>query len=91
MLVSNKKGTWLLVMSAARQINWKLVKSVVGKVELVPTDQVPLLTGCISGAVPPFGSILGEKGIPTFMDVSLQEQGDIICFNAVGFGEIGEC
>ena len=91
MLVNNKKGTWLLVMSAARQINWKLVKSVVGKVELVPADQVPLLTGCISGAVPPFGRILGEKGIPTSMDVSLQEQGDIICFNAVGFGEICEC
>lgn len=84
MLVSNKKGIWLLVMSAARQINWKLVKSVVGKVELVALDQVPQITGCISGAVPPFGSVLGEHGIPTFMDTSLQEQGEIICFNAVG-------
>ena len=60
MLVSNKKGMWLLVMSAARQINWKLVKSVVGKVELVALDQVPQITGCISGAVPPFGSVLGD-------------------------------
>lgn len=83
MLVSNKKGMWLLVMSAARQINWKLVKSVVGKVELVALDQVPQITGCISGAVPPFGSVLGEHGIPTYMDSSLQEQGEFICFNAV--------
>ena len=83
MLVQNKKGMWLLVMSAAKQINWKLVKSIVGKVELVPIDQVPEITGCVSGAVPPFGSVLGDRGIPTVMDTSLQEQGDTICFNAV--------
>ena len=83
MLVKNNKGVWLLVVSAARQIDWKLVKKVVGKVELVSFDDVPSLTGCISGAVPPFGSILGNQPIPTFMDISLQEQGEIICFNAV--------
>lgn len=84
MLVKNKKGIWLLVISAARQIDWKLVKKVVGKVELVPLEEVPDLTGCVSGAVPPFGSQLGNEGIPTFMDQSLQDQGEIICFNAVG-------
>lgn len=83
MLVKNKKGVWLLVISAAKQIDWKLVKKVVGKVELVPLEEVPSLTGCISGAVPPFGSQLGEGGISTFMDQSLQDQGDVICFNAV--------
>ena len=83
MLVKNKKGTWLLVISAAKQIDWKLVKKVVGKVELVPLEEVPSLTGCISGAVPPFGSQLGENGFPTFMDQSLLDQGEIICFNAV--------
>lgn len=83
MVVRNKKGIWLLVISAAKQIDWKLVKKVVGKVELVPFEDVPLLTGCISGAVPPFGSQLGDSGIPTYMDKSLQDQGDIICFNAV--------
>ena len=83
MLVKNKKGVWLLVVSAARQIDWKLVKKVVGKVELVAFDDVPSLTGCISGAVPPFGRVLGKQPIPTYMDIPLQEQGEIICFNAV--------
>ena len=81
--MKNKKGVWLLVVSAARQIDWKLVKKVVGNVELVAFDEVPSLTGCISGAVPPFGSIFGNQPIPTFMDISLQEQGETICFNAV--------
>lgn len=70
-------------MSASKQIDWKLVKKVVGRVEFVPLEEVPTITGCLSGAVPPFGSVLGESPIPTFMDVSLQEQGDIIYFNCV--------
>ena len=82
-LVKGKKGIWLLVMSASKQIDWKLVKKVVGRVEFVPLEEVPTITGCLSGAVPPFGSVLGESPIPTFMDVSLQEQGDIIYFNCV--------
>ena len=82
-LVKGKKGIWLLVTSASKQIDWKLVKKVVGRVEFVPLEEVPTITGCLSGAVPPFGSVLGESPIPTFMDVSLQEQGDIIYFNCV--------
>ena len=82
-LVRGKKGTWLLVMSAIKQIDWKLVKRILGRVEFVPLEEVPMITGCLSGAVPPFGSILGENPIPTYMDVSLQEQGDMIYFNCV--------
>ena len=37
------------------------------------------ITGCVPGAVPPFGSIWGLK---TYMDDSLQEQGEEINFNA---------
>ena len=37
-------------------------------------------TGCVTGAVPPFGSVFS---IPTFVDNSLQEQGSTINFNAV--------
>lgn len=37
------------------------------------------VTGCISGAVPPFGSIFGLR---TFADASLQSQGPTINFNA---------
>lgn len=37
------------------------------------------ITGCLSGAVPPFGSVFK---VPTVIDSSLIAQGDTINFNA---------
>ena len=37
------------------------------------------VTGCVPGAVPPFGSLWG---LQTFVDSSLKEQGDSINFNS---------
>lgn len=82
-LVRNNKGVWLLVISAAKQIDWHLVKAFIKKTTLVPREDVPSITGCIPGAVPPFGSVLGDQPIHTFVDTSLKEQGDVIYFNAV--------
>ena len=82
-LVRNNKGVWLLVISAAKQIDWHLAKSIVKRTSLVPREEVPAVTGCIPGAVPPFGSLLGDHPIHTFVDTSLKEQGEYIYFNAV--------
>ena len=82
-LVKNSKGTWLLVISAAKQIDWHLAKNIVKRTSLVPREEVPSVTGCVPGAVPPFGSLLGDHPIHTFVDTSLKEQGEYIYFNAV--------
>ena len=42
-------------------------------------EEVLQITGCVPGAVPPFGSVWGLK---TYMDESLKAQGDSINFNA---------
>ena len=42
-------------------------------------DEVKRVTGCVPGAVPPFGSCFGLR---TFVDESLRKQGDTINFNA---------
>ncbi|KAK8791006.1 hypothetical protein WA158_005637 [Blastocystis sp. Blastoise] len=84
MLVHSKKTskTYLLVISAAKSIDWKKVKKILGAVELVPYDKVPEYTGCLSGGVAPFGRLLGD-GFPTYMDESLEQQGDRINFNGL--------
>lgn len=71
----------LLVLSAARKLSWKLVRQMVGtkKLGLAEAEEVKKLTGCIPGAVPPFGSLWGVK---TYVDQSLFDQGDTINFNA---------
>lgn len=42
-------------------------------------DEVKRVTGCVPGAVPPFGSLWG---LPTYVDGSLRAQGDTINFNS---------
>jgi len=71
----------LLVLSASRKISWKLVRQMVGtkKVSLAPPEEVKVLTKCLPGAVPPFGSLWGVK---TYVDQSLFSQGPTINFNA---------
>lgn len=70
----------LLVMSASRKISWKEVKQYLGtkNATFAKVEQVNAITGCIPGAVPPFGSVFG---VQTIVDPSLEAQGDIINFN----------
>ena len=71
----------LAVMSASRRFSWKLLKKSIEskKLNMAEAAEVKEVTGCISGAVPPFGSVFG---VPTVVDESLLEQGDTINFNA---------
>ncbi|CAI2381990.1 unnamed protein product [Moneuplotes crassus] len=72
---------FLCVMSAARKMNWKRIKGIVGtkKLRLATVEEVFDKTGCVSGAVPPFGKLFDAH---TYVDNSLIEQGDTINFNA---------
>jgi Ala-tRNA(Pro) deacylase len=42
-------------------------------------EQVKIITGCLPGAVPPFGSVFN---VETLVDQSLIDQGEKINFNA---------
>jgi Ala-tRNA(Pro) deacylase len=71
LLHEQKAGVFVLaVMSASRKLSWKLMKQVLNskKVELAKAEDVLKLTRCLSGAVPPFGSIFTLK---TYCDNSL--------------------
>jgi Ala-tRNA(Pro) deacylase len=78
---ASKAAFLLCVMSAARKLSWKAIRTLLGtkKIEMASEAEVKALTKCIPGAVPPFGSLFG---VPTYMDKSLSEQGDTINFNA---------
>jgi Ala-tRNA(Pro) deacylase len=51
----------LAVMSASKKFSWKLVKKVlkVKNMRFATPEEVYQITGCLPGAVPPFGSIFG--------------------------------
>lgn len=76
-----EKDYWLVVLSAAKKIDWKKLRVIIGtkKFQLVKLESVFGITGCINGAVPPFGSLMG---LHTICDKSLIDQGDSINFNA---------
>ena len=90
MIVGGKNEKYLLVLSAAKRVNWKPLDKVYGKLGPLTADKATEVTGCHIGAVPPFGSALKTKGIKTIMDPSVQEQGDYIWFNAVRIAWSGE-
>ena len=71
---------YLAVMSASKKLSWKNMKAILNskKVELAKTEDVFSVSKCLSGAVPPFGSIFGLK---TYCDNSLHLQGETINFN----------
>lgn len=83
MVLQTQHGDLVMcVLSAARSIDYKLVKRHlnVRDVGLAPAHVVFAATGgCLPGAVPPFGSLFGMK---TLVDPSLWEQGPTINFNA---------
>eukprot|EP00742_Colponemidia_sp_Colp-10_P008148 GILJ01008801.1.p1 GENE.GILJ01008801.1~~GILJ01008801.1.p1 ORF type:complete len:165 (+),score=25.00 GILJ01008801.1:26-520(+) len=85
MLLNNSKSKEspfvLAVMSASRKLDSKVFKSILGtkSMRFATEEEVLQITGCIPGAVPPFGSTFGVR---TYMDESLTEQGSSIDFNA---------
>ena len=70
----------LAVMSASKKFSWKLVKKVlkVKNIRFATVEEVRSITGCLPGAVPPFGSAFG---VQTVVDESLSMQGEVINFN----------
>lgn len=81
LLLKADKGFVLVVISAVLKFNNKLAKKILSTKNLrfAEMGEVKTLTGCLNGAVPPFGSIFGLK---TYADNSLFTQGDYISFNA---------
>eukprot|EP01138_Halocafeteria_seosinensis_P014218 gb/GECG01014517.1/.p1 GENE.gb/GECG01014517.1/~~gb/GECG01014517.1/.p1 ORF type:complete len:211 (+),score=31.72 gb/GECG01014517.1/:1-633(+) len=72
----------LVVMAADKKVDWKVLRKKLGKkARLVGKDDVLQVSGCVSGAVPPFGSML-KTAAKTLVDVSLRDQGSTINFNA---------
>lgn len=71
----------LVVLSAAAKMASKAVRKAGGfkSTRFAYDAEVLSLTGCVPGAVPPFGSVWGLR---TFMDESLTAQGSEINFNA---------
>ena len=71
----------LVVISAAAKMDSKAFKKLGAfkSTRFASEEEVRTVTGCLPGAVPPFGSVWGLR---TFMDESLQTQGDMINFNA---------
>ena len=71
----------LVVISASEKMDSKAMKKAGGfkSTRFASVDEVMQVTGCVPGAVPPFGSCFGLR---TFVDESLRKQGDTINFNA---------
>ena len=71
----------LVVISASAKMDSKKLKLAAGvkSTRFATEVEVLSITGCMPGAVPPFGSLWG---LTTYMDNSLQEQGEEINFNA---------
>ena len=69
---------YLAVLSAARRFSNKDFKKLIGvkNIKFATPEEVKKVTGCIPGAVPPFGSLFNEKVI-TYVDHSLAEFDDI--------------
>lgn len=70
----------LLVMSASKKVSWTVIRSHLNSknVSFAKVEEVKAVTGCIPGAVPPFGSLFNAK---TLLDPSLKKQGEKINFN----------
>ena len=71
----------LVVIAADQKLDSKACKKALGakSISFASEAEVLEITGCVPGAVPPFGSAWGLR---TLMDTSVQEQGATINFNA---------
>ena len=67
----------LAVLSAARKADLRALRGLLGQksVSLASVEDVRALTGCVPGAVPPFGSLF--KGVATYADPSVLDRGHI--------------
>ena len=72
----------LAVMSASVKAELGRLKKLLGVKDLSMATEAEVLavTGCVPGAVPPFGSLF--EGVLTVVDASLAAQGATINFNA---------
>ena len=63
----------LAVLSAARKADLRALRAALGQksVSLASVEDVARLTGCVPGAVPPFGSLFGVR---TYADPSLTQR-----------------
>ena len=70
----------LAVIAADCKMDSKAFRKVVGckSTRFASPEEVLQVTGCVPGAVPPFGSAWGLK---TYVDASLKKQGPTINFN----------
>jgi len=87
----------LTVLSASKKLDWKAIKKhpMIDKAKgltMATPEEVNTVTGCLSGAVPPFSVCFpycldpnsnynDAEYIPVFVDESLKLQGDVIHFN----------
>lgn len=78
MIVKSKDKYYQLVISAARKIDFKKVKKIIGNVRFATEEEVEKITDCIPGSVPPFGNLFG---LAVYVDPYLLEQ-ENIDFNA---------
>ena len=68
---------YLIVVSAIKKFDWKKVKAAGLKdLRMATAEEVKSITGCVIGAVPPFGSLFPIPA-QTMMDVSLQGTWDV--------------
>lgn len=74
---------YVCVMSAVKQIDWKKLRKLIGKsAQMINNDnEVKRITGCVPGAVPPFGSVFKGEHVQTLLDQSLIDQGELMNFN----------
>lgn len=78
-------AVWVLaVLSASHTADLKKLKALLGtsRLGMASVEEVRSVTGCVPGAVPPFGSLWGGSGVVTVVDESLRKQGPEINFNA---------
>jgi len=63
---------YLAVMSASKKFSWKLLKKIlkIKNMRFATPEEVYDKTGCLPGAVPPFGSVFNT---PTLVDESLRK------------------
>jgi len=84
---ARENTTWYLaVMAANKRLSSKKFKKAIGSrnIRFAALEDVLRMTGCVSGAVPPFGSLFGanesQASVPTLVDESLAEN-ETINFN----------
>ncbi len=81
MLIKSGDRFLLAVMSASRKFGSKKFKKVAGvkNIKFASNEEVLQITGCLSGAVPPFGSLFNTETL-TYIDNSLANN-EFINFN----------